>query len=255
MSNIWTVAKREIKTYFTSPIAYVVMFVFTALVGFFFYSIMWWFNSQAMQMAQNPMYYQQLNVNQMVYGPLFGNMSIILLLMLPLLTMRLFSEEKKSGTEELLYTSPLSVWQIILGKFLAALVVLLAMLGLTGLLSVFSFAYGNPEPAPLLAGYLGIFLMGAAFIAIGIFFSSLTENQIVSAILTFGALLLFWVLNWASSAAGGVGKSILDYLSIFQHFEDFSKGIVDTTHVVYYLSFAFLGLFFTHSVIQSRRWR
>ncbi|MBN2207284.1 MAG: ABC transporter permease subunit [Candidatus Aminicenantes bacterium] len=255
MSSIWTVAKKEIKTYFSSPIAYVVIFVFTALVGFFFYSIMWWFNSQAMQMARNPTYYQQLNVNQMVYGPLFGNMSIVLLLMLPLLTMRLFSEEKKSGTEELLYTSPLSVGQIILGKYLASLVVLLAMLGLTGLLSIFTFAYGNPEPAPLLAGYLGIFLMGAAFIAIGIFFSSLTENQIVSAILTFGALLFFWVLNWASSAAGAVGKSVLDYLSIFQHFEDFSKGIVDTTHVVYYLSFAFLGLFFTHSVIQSRRWR
>ena len=258
MNNIWTIAKKEIKSYFSSPIAYAVIFVFTALIGFFFYSIMWWFNSQAIQMSQNPnygQYYQQLNVNQMVYGPLFGNMSIVLLLTLPLLTMRLFSEEKKSGTEELLYTSPLSVWQILLGKYLASLIVLLTMLGLTGLLSVFTFSFGNPEPAPLLAGYLGIFLMGAAFIAVGIFFSSLTENQIVSAILTFGALLLFWVLNWASSAAGGVAKSVLDYLSIFQHFEDFSKGIVDTTHLVYYLSFAFLGLFFTHSVIQSRRWR
>jgi len=255
MNNIWTIAKKEIKTYFSSPIAYAVMFVFSALVGFFFYSIMWWFNSQAMQMAQNPAYYQQLNINQQVYSPLFGNMSIILLLMLPLLTMRLFSEEKKSGTVELLYTSPLSVWQIILGKYLASLIVLLAMLGLTGILSIFTFAYGNPELIPLLAGYLGLFLMGAAFIAVGIFFSSLTENQIVSAILTFGALLLFWVLNWASSAAGAIAKSVLDYLSIFQHFEDFTKGIVDTTHLVYYLSFIFLGLFLTHSVIQSRRWR
>ncbi len=255
MNSIWTIAKKEIKTYFSSPIAYAVIFVFSALVGFFFYSIMWWFNSQAMQMAQNPTYYQQLNINQMVYSPLFGNMSIILLLMLPLLTMRLFSEEKRSGTEELLYTSPLSVWQIILGKYLASLIVLLTMLGLTGILSIFTFAYGNPELLPLLSGYLGLFLMGAAFIAVGIFFSSLTENQIVSAILTFGALLLFWVLNWASSSAGGVGKSVLDYLSIFQHFDDFTKGIVDTTHLVYYVSFAFLGLFLTHSVIQSRRWR
>jgi len=255
MNSIWTIAKKEIKTYFSSPIAYAVMFVFSALVGFFFYSIMWWFNSQAMQLAQNPAYYQQLNINQQVYSPLFGNMSIILLLMLPLLTMRLFSEEKKSGTVELLYTSPLSVWQIILGKYLASLIVLLAMLGLTGLLSIFTFAYGNPELTPLLAGYLGLFLMGAAFIAVGIFFSSLTENQIVSALLTFGTLLLFWVLNWASSAAGGIAKSVLDYLSVFQHLEDFTKGIVDTTHLVYYLSFVFLGLFLTHSVIQSRRWR
>jgi ABC-2 type transport system permease protein len=255
MKNIWFVAKKEIKTYFTSPIAYVVIAVFLVLIGFFYYSIVSWFNSQAIQMAQNPYYYQQMNINQMVYSPLFGNMSIVLLLMLPILTMRLFSEEKKSGTEELLYTSPISVSQIILGKYLAALIVLLAMLGLTGILSLFTFAYGNPEFKPILTGYLGLFLMGAAFIAIGIFFSSLTENQIVSAILTFGALLLFWILNWASNSAGGIGKDILNYLSIFQHFDDMSRGTVDTTDIVYYISFAFFGLFLTHSVIQSRRWR
>jgi ABC-2 type transport system permease protein len=208
-----------------------------------------------MQMAQNPYYYQQININQMVYSPFFHNISIILLLMLPLLTMRLFSEEKKIGTEELLYTSPLSVTQIILGKYLASLVVLLAMLLLTGFLSIFTFAHGNPELVPILCGYLGLFLMGAAFIAVGIFFSSLTENQIVSAILTFGALLLFWVLNWAAYSAAGIWKDALNYISFFQHFDDITRGIIDTTDIVYYLSFAFFGLFLTHSVIQSRRWR
>lgn len=255
MKNIWIITKKEIKSYFTSPIAYVVITVFLVLVGFFFYSLIWWFNSQSMQMSRNPAYFQQLNINQMVYSPLFHNISIILLLMLPLLTMRLFSEEKKIGTDELLYTSPISVNQIILGKYFASLIVLFIMLLLTGILSIFTFAYGNPELAPLLSGYLGLFMMGAAFIAVGIFFSSLTENQIVSAILTFGALLLFWILNWASYAAGGIWKDVLNYLSFFQHFDGLTRGILDTTDVVYYLSFAFFGLFLTHSVIQSRRWR
>jgi ABC-2 type transport system permease protein len=255
MRNIWNIAKKEIRTYFCSPIAYVVIAVFLLLIGFFFYSAVWWFNSQAIQMAQNPYYAQQMNINQMVYAPLFHNMSIILLLMLPLLTMRLLSEEKKIGTDELLFTSPLNIGEIILGKYLAALVVLAAMLGLTGLLSIFTFAYGNPEVPQILTGYLGLFLMGAAFIAVGIFFSSLTENQIVSAITTFGALLLFWILNWASYSASGMWKGVLNYLSIFQHFDDMTRGILDTTDVVYYLSFAFFGLFLTHSVVQSRRWR
>jgi ABC-2 type transport system permease protein len=255
MKNIWSIAKKETRTYFSSPIAYVLIFVFTLLVGFFFTNIITWFNSQAMQMAQNPYYAQQANINQMVYSPLFGNMSIILLLVLPMLTMRLFSEEKKSGTEELLFTSPVSVVEIILGKYLASLLVLAVMLGLTALLSLFSFAYGNPEFSPVLSGYLGLFLMGAAFIAIGLFFSSLTESQIVAAVLTFGALLLFWVINWASNTARGVLRGVLDYLSIFQHFDDFTQGIIDTAHVVYYLSFIFLGLFLTYSWIQSRRWR
>jgi len=255
MKNIWAIFKKEIKTYFTSPIAYVVITVFLVLIGFFFYSLIWWFNSQSLQMAQNQYYYQQLNINQMVYSPLFQNMSIILLLMIPLLTMRLFSEEKKINTDELLYTCPISINQIILGKYFASLFVLLAMLLLTGILSIFTFAYGNPELVPILNGYLGLFLMGAAFIAVGIFFSSLTENQIVAAILTFGTLLLFWILNWASYSAGGIWKGVLNYLSFIQHFDDMTRGILDTTDLVYYLSFIFLGLFLTHSVIQSRRWR
>jgi ABC-2 type transport system permease protein len=255
MRNIWTIARKEIKTYFTSPIAYVVIAVFLVLVGFFFSSALSWFNTQAIQMAQNPYYAQQMNINQMVYTPLFHNMSIILLLMLPLLTMRLLSEEKKTGTDELLYTSPVNVGQIVLGKYLAALVVLATMLGLTFLLSVFSFAYGNPELPQILNGYLGLLLMGAAFVSAGVFFSSLTENQIVSAILTFGALLLFWILNWAAYSSSGMWKDVLNYLSIFQHFDDMTRGILDTKDVVYYVSFAFFGLFLTHSVIQSRRWR
>jgi ABC-2 type transport system permease protein len=255
MNNVWSIAKKEIKSYFSSPIAYVVITVFLLLTGFFFASAVNWFSAQSIQMSQNPYYSQQININQMVFSPLFHNMSIILLLMLPLLTMRLFSEEKKIGTEELLFTSPVSIGQIIVGKFVAALGVLAVMLALSFLPAIFTFLWGNPELAQILNGYLGLFLMGAAFIAAGIFFSSLTENQIVSAILTFGALLLFWILNWAAYSATGMWKGVLDYLSIFQHFDDMTRGILDTADVAYYVSFAFFGLFLTHSVIQSRRWR
>lgn len=255
MKNIWAISKKEVKTYFTSPIAYVVTTVFLVLVGFFFYSLILWFNSYSMQASRYPEAIQQLNINQMVYSPLFHNISIILLLTIPLLTMRLFAEEKKRQTDELLYTSPISINQIILGKFFASLFVLLVMLLLTGILSLFTFAYGNPEFAPVLNGYLGLFLMSAAFIAVGIFFSSVTENQVVSAMLTFGALLLFWILNWAAGSASGIWKDVLNYVSFFQHFDDMTRGILDTTDIVYYFSFIFFGLFLTHSVIQSRRWR
>lgn len=255
MSAVGVVTKKELRAYFTSPIAYAVMAVFLVLTGFFFYSLLWWFNSQALQAAQNPYYAQQMNINQMVFGPLFSNMSVILLLMVPLLTMRLFAEEKKIGTEEMLWTSPVSVLQVVLGKFLASFLVLGAMLALSALPAVFAFFYGNPELLPILNGYLGLWLMGGAFLAIGLFFSSLTENQIVAAILTFGALLLFWILNWASGAASGFWKSIINYVSFFQHFDNATQGILDTTDVIYYASLAFFGLFLTHSVIQSRRWR
>ncbi|MBC7361088.1 MAG: ABC transporter permease subunit [Candidatus Aminicenantes bacterium] len=255
MKAVWSITKKELLSYFTSPIAYIVISIFILLSGFFFYSLVWWFNSQAMQMAQNPYYYQQININQMVFAPLFHNLSIILLLMLPLLSMRLFSEEKKMGTEELLFTSPVSVVQIILGKYLASLIVLLIMLLLSAIPTIFTFIYGNPEPLPYLLGYLGLFLLGAAFLGLGIFWSSLTENQIVSAVLTFGTLLLFWVLSWAGYSARGLWQDVLNYLSFFEHFDGMTKGILDTSDLVYYLSFAFFGLFLTHSVIQSRRWR
>ncbi|MBC7348346.1 MAG: ABC transporter permease subunit [Candidatus Aminicenantes bacterium] len=255
MSPVWSITKKELVSYFTSPIAYIVIAVFLLLSGFFFYSLVWWFNTQALQMSQNPYYFQQININQMVFAPLFHNLSIILLLMLPVISMRLFSEEKKMGTEELLFTSPVSVIQIILGKYLAALIVLLAMLGLSVIPTIFTFIYGNPEPVPYLLGYLGLFLLGAAFLGLGIFWSALTENQIVSAVLTFGSLLLFWVLSWAAYSARGLWQNVLNYLSFFEHFDGLTKGVLDTSDLVYYLSFAFFGLFLTHSVIQFRRWR
>lgn len=255
MTNVWSLVKKEVRAYFSSPIAYVVIAGFLLLVGYFFYSLVSWFNAAAMQMMQNPYYVQQVNINEMVFSPLFHNMTVILILVAPLLTMRLLAEEKKSGTDELLFTSPLSVGEIVLGKYIAALVMWTIMLGLTALLSVFAFAYGNPELAPWLTGYLGLFLMGALFIAIGLFFSSLTENQIVAAFLTVVTLLLLLVLNWVTSSGGGSWRAVLGYLSFSGHFEDMTRGILDTKDIVYYLTFSFFSLFLAHSVIQSRRWR
>jgi ABC-2 type transport system permease protein len=255
MTNIWSLVKKEVRAYFGSPIAYVVITGFLLLVGYFFYSLVSWFNATAMQMAQNPYYAQQININEMVFSPLFHNMTIILVLVAPLLTMRLLAEEKKTGTDELLFTSPLSVGEIVVGKYIAALVMWLIMLGLTAILSIFAFAYGNPELAPWLIGYLGLFLIGALFLAIGLFFSSLTENQIVAAFLTFVTLLLLLVLNWVTSSGGGGWRTVVGYLSFSDHFGQMTQGILDTKDIVYFLTFSFFGLFLTHSVIQSRRWR
>jgi gliding motility-associated transport system permease protein len=255
MTNIWSLMKKELRSYFSSPIAYVVLFAFTLIFGYFFYNLVMWFNLQAMQMAQNPYYAQQINVNEMVYSPLFHNMVLILILVTPLLTMRLLAEEKKSGTDELLYTSPLTVGQIVLGKYSAALVMLALMLGLTALLSIFVFALGNPELAPWLTGYLGLFLLGATCLAVGLFFSALTESQIVAAVLTFLTLLLLLVLNWISQLGSGSWQGVVGYLSFSQHFEDMTRGILDTKDLVYFVSFSFFGLFLAHSALQSRRWR
>lgn len=255
MTNAWSIVKKELRAYFSSPVAYVVISGFLLLVGYFYYSLIVWFNGAAMQMAQNPYYAQQININEMVFSPLFHNMTIILILVAPLLTMRLLAEEKKAGTDELLYTSPLSVGQIVLGKYLAALIMWALMLALTALLSIFAFAWGNPELAPWLTGYLGLFLLGALFLAIGLFFSSLTENQIVAAFLTVVTLLLLLVLNWVTSSGGGSWRSVVSYISFSEHFEDMTRGILDTKDLVYYASFSFFGLFLAHSVLQSRRWR
>lgn len=255
MRNVWSIAKKELGLYFRSPVGYVVFFIFLVIWGFFFISAIRWFNDVSLQAAQNPYYAQQLNINQMVLAPTFQNITIFFLLLLPALTMRLFAEEKKLGTDELLYTSPLSVGQILGGKYLASLIMLLVMLALSAVSCLFLFLYGNPEIAPLLLGYLGLFLMGAAFMAVGLFFSSITESQVVAVIVPMGLNLMLYILSWAASSASGLRKEVFDYLSFLQHFDGIIRGVLDTKDIVYFLSFCFFWLFLTHSVIQSRRWR
>jgi ABC-2 type transport system permease protein len=247
--------KKELRLYFTSPIAYVVLAVFSLIAGYFFTYVFRYFVLFSMQASMNPMLARDLSVTEGVLRPLFQNVSVIMLFFLPFLTMRLFAEEKKSGTMELLLTYPIRDGEVLLGKYLAALVFFLVMLSLTFTYPVLVSWTTRMEWGPLLTGYLGLVLQGAAFIAVGLLVSSLTENQIIAAAVSFGTLLIFWVISWASESAGGTLGRVLSHLSITEHFDSFAKGVIDTKDVIYYLNMTVLSLFFTLRSLDSKRWR
>jgi ABC-2 type transport system permease protein len=253
MSNILAIAQKELKAYFASPIAYIVIGFFVLLFGFFFYTLLLLFNQQGMRGAFEGGPAQ--NVNESMIRPLFLNASVILLFVLPMITMRTYSEEKRSGTIELLLTSPLTDFQIIMGKFLGAMALFAAMLAVTFIHMATLFAFGNPEWVPIATAYLGMLLMGGCFVSLGLLISSLTKNQIVAGMITFAVFLLLWVINWVGSFTGPTTQQVLDYLSITNHLDDFTRGIVDTKHLVYYLSFIAFGLFLTARSVDTERWR
>jgi len=198
---------------------------------------------------------QALNLNQQLIRPLLQNVTILILFLMPMVTMRTYSEEKRSGTIELLLTSPLTDTQIILGKFLGVLGLYGALLGITLIHTGVLFIYGSPAWKPVLTGYLGLFLMGASFLSVGLLISSLTKNQIVAGIATFSVVLMLWVINWMGSFVGPTTQAVLAHLSITDHLEDFARGVLDTKHLVYYLSFIAFGLFLTAKAVDSERWR
>lgn len=255
MRGLWTVTKRELRGYLTSPVAYVLVAVFLMVSGYFFYNLLWWFHTQSMAQSQNPYYVQQLNINRFVYEPFLQNVSVILLLIFPLLTMRLWAEEKRGKTDELLLTSPVSTTALVGGKFLGAIFILLTLILFLQVFTLFGFLYSRPEPVPLLLGYGGLFCMGLAFIAIGFFTSTLTENQMVAASLSFGILLLLWVLSWGAEGASPFLRELLTYLSFFEHYKDMPRGIFNIIDPVYYLSVTLFFLCLGRRVIESRRWR
>jgi ABC-2 type transport system permease protein len=255
MKGIWTITKKELKSFLYSPIAYILAAFFLLVSGFFFYNILAWVNDQTMRSMQSGYGAGQININQMLFEPFLNNMTIILMFLLPMLTMRLFADEKKMRTEELLLTSPLRLSAIIIGKYLAALIIYAIILLLTATYAIFVFVYGNPELAPLLTAYLGLFLLGAVFIAIGLFASALTENQVIAAVISFSAIILIWVISWIGESGPGAWRSILTYLSFFSHFKNMVGGVIDSQDIVYYLSFIFLGLYLTRSVFEFRKWR
>lgn len=254
MSNFLPIFKRELKVYFSSPIAYAMIFMFLVASGYFFYSSVTMYVFASFQAARNP-YIQGLNATDMVVSPFFGNVSVIMLLMLPILTMRLFSEEKKSGTFELLFTYPVRDIDVLMGKYLAALAVFTVMIGLTGIYHLILLSMGVSATGVLLSGYLGLFLLGAAFIALGLFVSSTTENQIVAAAVTFGLLLLFWVVGWSASSASPPWAGVLEYVALISHLLNFARGIIDTADAAYYLCFIVLFLFLTLRSLESKKWR
>jgi ABC-2 type transport system permease protein len=257
MKNTYFIAAREIKAYFTSPIGYVVITFFLLLNGWIFFGLLNRFNFMSfiyMQM-QNPQMLMQMNLNEQVLAPILQNMTVILVLTVPLITMRLFSEERKMRTDELLFTSPVSIASIVLGKFLAGFFFVFIMIALTGVYPALLFAYGNPELGPVLSGYLGLILLATCFVAVGLFTSSLTENQIVAAVSSFVVLLMFYLININSMSMSGATKDVLDYLSLIGHYADFVKGVIDTKGLIYYISFVSAGLFLTGVSLESRKWR
>jgi ABC-2 type transport system permease protein len=253
MGNVLTIAQKELKSYFASPIAYIVIGFFALVFGWFYYVSVAFFLQASLQMGMPGA--GQVNINTMAIRPLLQNVAVVALFMLPLITMRTYAEEKRSGTIELLLTSPLTDTQIVLGKFLGAVALYALMLLVTWIHVGILFIYGNPEWKPIVTGYLGLLLMGSSFLSIGLLISSLTKNQIVAGMVTFAVLLLLWTLNWMSESAGPTMQKVLSALSITERFDDFSKGVVSVSHLVYYVSFISFGLFLTAKSVDSERWR
>lgn len=255
MKGFTAVFKRELYAFFASPIFYVVGTIFLILSGYFFYNSVAYFSLISFQAAQNPQMMGQVNLNEMVVKPLFDDMSIILLLIVPLLTMRLLAEEKKNGTIELLLTYPIRELAVLLGKYLATLFVILVVLAVT-VFYMFLLAWiGKLEWGPVLTGYGGLVLLAASFVSLGLFASALTQNQVVAAVIGFGALLMFWIIGWIGSVSGPIVGQVVQYLSLMEHLDPFSKGVLDTRDLIYYLNFSVFFIFLTLRYLDSQKIR
>lgn len=253
MRNILSIAGKELRSYFHSPIAYLVMSVYALLCGFFFYNQTAFVASQMLRMqmmggAGAP----PLSLNDYIIRPLVeGVLTIVLLLLLPLVTMRLYAEEKRSGTIELLLTSPLTDMEIILGKFLGALALFSVLVILTFTYIGVLFIYGNPNFKPVLVTALGLFLYGAGLLALGMWISTFTKNQIVAGTVSLVAFLLIYVLDWPESYSSGTVAQVMAYMAFSKHLDNFAKGVIDLTDVVYYLSVVSLGIFMTARSVDA----
>ena len=259
LRNVAAIVEKEWRHYFGSPIAYVALFVWTMLFGIFFHFAFTLFLRQSMMMSQQMEFGggPKLSINEWMIRPVLHNMAVVALFVAPMLTMLLFAEEKRQGTIELLATSPITDLQIVLGKFLAAagLYALMILTGLVNLLPIWHYATSAPEWKPVLTGALALLLIGSCFIALGLFVSTLTRNQIVAGILTFCLLLGVWTLGWADEPTAGPVMKVLGYLAVTTHMEDMVKGVLDLKDVVFYLSFIAFGLFLAQQSVESQRWR
>jgi ABC-2 type transport system permease protein len=257
MRNTLTIAGKELAGYFVQPVAYVVMTVFLLLGGFFFFELLSYFQILLGMYAamQNAAVLARLNLNQRVIEPLLHNLSIVLVILVPAITMRSFAEEKRTGTYEFLLTAPIRTGEIVAGKFIAAGLFVLIMIGLAGIFPLILAIFGNPEIGPMVSGYIGVALLALSFVSIGLFTSSLTQNQIIAAISCFGALLLLFVISWPAQTGAGNVAGLLRYLSLTEHFSQMVIGIIDTSDVVYFLSLILVALFLTQRSVESARWR
>ena len=254
MSSVFLICQKELKGYFASPIAYLLMAFFGLIFGFGMFTatrdVLRFSFQMQMQGQSAPM-----NLNEQIIRPLLGFGSTISMFLIPMITMRLFAEEKRSGTIELLLTSPVTDLQIILGKWLGAMLLYLCILVMSMLNVALLFAWGKPDIRPVLVAYLGLLLQGGCLLAIGAFISTTTRNQIIAGGVTFFVCLMLWLLNWFTSFDSGTMATVINYLSIVTHFENFAKGVIETKDVIFYLSMIFFALFLTSRSMESLRWR
>jgi ABC-2 type transport system permease protein len=257
MRNTLVIAGKELEGYFVQPVAYVVLTVFLLLGGFFFFALLRQFDQlvQLVQMMGQPQQLEQMNLNERIIIPLLHDLSIVLVILMPALTMRVFAEEKRTGTYELLLTAPIRTGEIVAGKFIASAGFTLIMIGLAWIFPLILIVFGDPEIGVMFAGYLALALLATTFVAVGLFASSLTQNQIIAAISSFGLLLMLYIISWPAESGGGAVWSLLRYLSIPDHFNSMSKGVIDTTDIVFFLSVITLALFLTQRSVESARWR
>ncbi|MDD4856475.1 MAG: ABC transporter permease subunit [Candidatus Krumholzibacteria bacterium] len=255
MRKLSAVYRKELEHYFQSISAYVMISLFLALAGYFFYSIFRYYNYLSFQAGREPSLADNLNLIEGVMRPLMSNVSVVLLFAIPMLTMRLLAEEKRQGTFELLLTYPISDFEAVMGKYLAALSVFAVMLGGTLMYPAMLAIFSDPETGPMVTSYIGLFLMGASFVAMGIFFSSITSSQIVAGAATFAVALFFLIIGWAAPFAGPTLSKVIAQFSILEHFDSFSKGIVNLPDVTYYVFITAFFIFMTLRSLESSHWR
>lgn len=254
MKNIWIICRKELRSYFSSPVAYLLLTMFAAAFGYFFWIALRYIVVMSMeaQLEGEPF---PMNINEQIVRPLFANVNVVGLFLIPMITMRLFAEEKRTGTIELLTTSPVRDLEIVMGKWVAAVLLFCCMLVLTLPSMAFLFRYGNPDWKPMAVGYLGMLLQAGGMLAIGTFISTLTRNQIIAGAATFGTCLLLWIFSWPAGFETAIWARVLSYLAVTTHFDSFAKGVLDSKDAIYYLSVIFTGLFFTARSMESLRWR
>ncbi|MDP2918940.1 MAG: ABC transporter permease subunit [Dehalococcoidia bacterium] len=246
MRNVWLIAGKEFRSYLTSPMAYIVTFIFLVLSGVFFvlYLTLGNYNDTSIRGFVDPL---------AVFGvPAPGN--VLLLVFGIVLTMRTMAEEKKLGTWELLLTSPVRDVEIVTGKYLGSMGIMLGMLVLTLYYPLLIIGYGDPDIGPIWTSYLGLLLLGSTVVSVGIFGSSLTSNQIIAAVVSGAILFGLWLFGWIAGNAPSAIQKVLSYLSISSHFAGFEIGVIDTRDIIYFLSMTVLFLYLSVRSIESSRW-
>ena len=244
MSVVLAVVRKELALYFTSLLFYALATVFLVISGYYFYTNLGFFVTMGgMDLQRGLWQYQLIDIQQR------------LLVLVPLLTMRLFAEERKLGTLELLWTYPVRDAEVIAGKFLACLAVVVLLLVATVSYPLLLAGFTTVAPGPLVAGYLGLVLLAAGFVACGVFFSALTDSQLVAGAATYGLLLVFWVFTWNEAAVNEVTLHLLVPFSLFDRFYPFAQGAIETRNLSYLVLFTVAFLSLTFFALDARRWR